>query len=276
MFDYNNIVSSDRIVARFEKVASNHIKAINKTTNDIIGDVMRDDQGNFVGDEDAVSQYELWLSRPERKVGKIVNWEGRSLDDLASMYEELLVGSYLLRFPDTEINFNSNYAKMIDWLRSTDFYRAPASTIYHESFIGGLLVHSLRVYNEAIMLNKLPKFKDVSLCSAALVALVHDWCKISTYESYQKNMKNEATGQWEKVDAFKRNYTGLTLGHGVTSMFYALRYMDIDEHECAAIRWHQGHWNVCPAEENEFQRCNEECPIVLLLQFADQLAITNY
>ena len=92
-----------------------------------------------------------------------------------------------------------------------------------------------------------------------------------------RNVKNEETGQWEKVDAFKREYSGLTFGHGVTSMFYAMRYMpDLTEEEAAAIRWHQGRWNVCDAELNEFQRCNEIYPLVHLVQFADQLAIVQY
>ena len=275
MFDYNSIVSNDLITATFERTSKDEIKV---TFPDGLSDTVNLlEDGTFASvNEEAVNQYKLWISRPERKVGQLVNIEGKTLDQLMSIYEQLLIGAYLLRFPETAINNDASYIKMIDWLRSTDFYRAPASTMYHESVVGGLVIHSLKVYNEAILINRLPKFRKVSLASIAIVALCHDWCKISTYESYKRNVKNEETGQWEQVDSFKRNFTGLTLGHGVTSMFYALKYMDLSEEECAAIRFHMGHWNICDPEINELQKCNESYPLVHLLQFADQLSIVSY
>ena len=278
MFDYKTITPNTFLTARFEKTPTGDIKVVDKESGTEVGIICIVDNVPTSLEPEALNCYNLWAGRPERRVGQLVNWEGRSLDQLMTMYEELLVGAYLLRFPETEINpEDSMYAKMIDWLRSTDFYRAPASTQYHESIVGGLLIHSLKVYNEAILLNRLPKFRKVPIASVALAALCHDWCKINTYVSYTRNVKNEETGQWEKVDAFKREYSGLTFGHGVTSMFYAMRYMpDLTEEEAAAIRWHQGRWNVCDAELNEFQRCNEIYPLVHLVQFADQLAIVQY
>ena len=35
---------------------------------------------------------------------------------------------------------------LIEWLETTDFFEAPASTKGHGSFIGGLLLHSINVY----------------------------------------------------------------------------------------------------------------------------------
>ena len=37
--------------------------------------------------------------------------------------------------------------KLLDWLEKSDFYEAPASTKYHGNFAGGLLEHSLNVYD---------------------------------------------------------------------------------------------------------------------------------
>ena len=37
---------------------------------------------------------------------------------------------------------------LMDWLESSDFYTAPASRRYHGSYQGGLLEHSLNVYDE--------------------------------------------------------------------------------------------------------------------------------
>ena len=36
---------------------------------------------------------------------------------------------------------------LLDWLEKSDFYEAPASTKYHGNFSGGLLMHSLNVYD---------------------------------------------------------------------------------------------------------------------------------
>lgn len=39
-------------------------------------------------------------------------------------------------------------AELLEWLESTDFFEAPASTHYHGSYPGGLVEHSLNVYYE--------------------------------------------------------------------------------------------------------------------------------
>lgn len=168
------------------------------------------------------------------------------------------------------------FSRCVEWLRSTDFYRCPASTRYHESHPFGLLQHSLKVFNKTLELLRLPSFADVDISSAVLCSLTHDWCKIGNYEEYMRNVKNEQTGKWEQVPSYRLNMTSLTLGHGVTSMFLVSRFLNLTPEEAAAIRWHMGHWRVIPSEESELQRCNEIYPLVHLVQFADQLAITEY
>lgn len=38
---------------------------------------------------------------------------------------------------------------LLDWLMKADFFTAPASTIYHGAYAGGLCQHSLDVYEYA-------------------------------------------------------------------------------------------------------------------------------
>lgn len=198
----------------------------------------------------------------------------KDMEELIETYESILIQAYLdTQHRDREAK---SYKPMVEWLRSTDFYTAPASTKYHDSYPGGLLVHSLRVYNEVVELLKLPKFREVSRPSAILASLVHDWCKIGYYEPFQKNVKNEVTGQWEKETAYKVNQKGIPLGHGVTSLYLAMRVMQIDPETALAIRWHMGRWSVCEPEFSELQKANSEHSIVYLIQFADQLACVNY
>ena len=198
-----------------------------------------------------------------------------------NLYEVTLLGAYLSRaYEHKNKDVDELVVKFqpcIDWLRSTDFYTCPASTQYHESFPGGLCYHTLKVVNAIRDIIQLDAFaQSVSIHSAVLCALVHDWCKIGAYEMYTRNVKNEETGQWEKVPAYRGKDKIMPMGHGASSYFLASKFFRFSPEEALAIRWHQGRWNVCDAEQNEFQQANEQFPSVHLLQFADMLAITNY
>lgn len=282
MFDYKTVVSDVELTTKFMQALDdpNVFVGVDKETDASIGSITIDPEGcTFEGSTDEVfMQYKLWQTRPERKVGKPAILAEKRMDELVEQYEEILVGAYILNRPNEkiEVGKTQGYHMMLDWLRSTDFYTSPASTQYHGSYPGGLLIHSLQVYNEALELLKLPQFKDIEPAAAAIATLTHDWCKINSYESYTRNVKNEQTGQWEKVPAYKKNFKGLPLGHGATSMFLASRFFNLSADVALAIRWHMGHWNVADGETNEFQIANENYPLVHLIQFADQLSITEY
>lgn len=241
-----------------------------------------------ITDPQMFADYELYTHRPEYSVGdpidSIIDFSdpmNNAYETLKTTYNNLLTGIFCLRAfqsGNTVERGEQIAEKVIKYLESTDFYDAPASTVYHESVSCGLVFHSLKVYNEACMLQKLPPFTSINICKWALVALVHDWCKIGLYESYLKNVKNEYTGAWEKVPSFKvatvkRNNT---LGHGAASMFMISQFVRLALDEALAIRWHMGTWNVCDGEINDLQDSNETYPLVHMLQFADQLAITRY
>lgn len=168
--------------------------------------------------------------------------------------------------------------RILKWLESTDFFTAPASTRFHDSCDGGLLRHTLNVVHHILNLFELPEFRleSVSCSSAILVALVHDWIKINYYEKYLKNVKNEA-GQWVQEAAYKySNSEPYPFGHGVGSMYIVQKMFQLSMDEALAIRWHMGPWNMHTYESNELQASNKTYPLVHMLQFADQLSITDY
>lgn len=231
----------------------------------------------------AQSDFERFRTRSEYALGKIYGRSNEQGED-TNLYDQLLEGCMKIRYfrkfhrdPDNRALMDA-FHSCISWLKSTDFYEAPASTRYHESFKGGLLYHTLEVVNNVTRLMRVDQFKTyINLEDAILVALVHDWCKINLYESYFKNVKNEETGQWDKVEAFRLRKTPYTcFGHGVSSMILAQKFFDLSTAQCLAIRWHMGWCRVCDDEMNELQQANEMYPIVHLLQFADQLSITSY
>lgn len=67
---------------------------------------------------------------------------------------------------------------LLGWLETTDFYTAPASTKYHGAYKGGLLEHSLNVYERLLKLAA-----GYDLDSIAIVGLLHDLCKAEFYKS---------------------------------------------------------------------------------------------
>lgn len=225
-------------------------------------------------------EFQSWWARPEAVLGKKIDMD-QPIEELIEWYEKLLVGAiwYKLRkaVPSvSQVQLNARADSILSWIRSTDFYSAPASTKYHDSQYGGLLVHSLKVYNNAVDLYHLKKFEEVDIESLTLCSLAHDWCKIGYYTSYMKNVKDDKTGTWHQETAYMVDQRGVPLGHGVSSMFLASRFVSLDADEALALRWHMGRWNCCEIELSELQKANESCPLVYLIQFADQLACVKY
>ena len=200
---------------------------------------------------------------------------------LETQYESKLVGYRFIKEFRSGKNPDSVFDRVnrcLEWLRSTDFYTCPASTQYHDSCPSGLLVHTLRVCNRTLELLDCSAFKNiVNVEDAIFVALVHDWCKIGLYQPYSKNVKDPNTGTWVAVEAYKYNDDrAICLGHGVSSMYLAMKFFNISIEVAAAIRHHMSVWNCPQPEFNELQQANRNYPLVHLIQFADQLSIVNY
>lgn len=260
---------------------------VDRATNEVIGYVQNDsfvDASSHPLDRifpnNIISDWEQYKLRKEYMVGQKIHLDGVLAETAKSHYIELISGIICCRAYRANNNpdlCNDYIGKVLTWLESGDFYTAPASTIYHESFPHGLLYHTLSVYNNMVDLYQVPKFcASIDIDSAALCCLAHDWCKIGLYQSYKRNIKNEETGQWERVDAYKRGAFPHTFGHGVTSMYMAMKLFKLTEDEALAIRWHMSMFNVSNNEVNEYQQACEQYPLVHLLQFADQLSIVDY
>lgn len=218
-------------------------------------------------------------ARPEYLLGQKVEIDN-DVENMYVVYKTLVeacarVRAFLNKALEDKVQ--KKIDAIMNWLDNTDMKTSPASTVYHESVEGGLVVHTLKVFNQMIDVHKIPVYTTITQYhSAALVALVHDWCKIGRYESYIRNVKNEETGQWDKVKCYKRKDALLPLGHGVASLFQAAQCFALNPEEALAIRWHMSHWNAADNEVDELQQANETAPLVHMIQFADALAITKY
>ena len=127
---------------------------------------------------------------------------------------------------------------LMEWLETTDFYEAPASTRFHESYEGGLCEHSLNVYYHLIHINRMYGYvgNDESL---ALVALFHDLCKIRCYDRGFKNAKDEE-GNWNKVPIYLWNEQDKFGFHGPKSVYIVMSFLKLDFKEASAIACHMG------------------------------------
>ncbi|MFA6074974.1 MAG: hypothetical protein WCV63_06770 [Negativicutes bacterium] len=131
------------------------------------------------------------------------------------------------------------FDKFLTWLKTTDYFNAPASINYHGAYEGGLLEHSLSTYAN---LNKLCKsFEiDIPLESQIITALFHDLCKTNFYVKTKRNVKED--GVWKSVDSYAFE-DKLPLGHGEKSVIMLMKYIDLSIEETMAIRWHMGGWD---------------------------------
>ena len=155
---------------------------------------------------------------------------------------------------------------------SCDFFRAPASTRFHGSYEGGLLEHSLNVYDCLCDYMARKRVKDVygieySAESIAIAALLHDLCKINFYVESTRNVKEN--GVWKTVPYYTID-DRLPYGHGEKSVYIASGYMRLTRDEAFAIRYHMGFSG--PEDVNAVSSAFEMFPLAFALNVADSEA----
>lgn len=157
---------------------------------------------------------------------------------------------------------------LIKYLHTTDFYTAPASTRFHLSCEGGLLQHSLNVYDllAAKVKNEPWAQFEFSADTIIITALCHDLCKANFYDVEMRNRKNEA-GKWEQVPFYIQNDRN-PYGHGEKSAMIAANFIKLSAEERYAIRWHMGFSE--PRENYSYVgNAMELYPLVIAIHEAD-------
>lgn len=157
--------------------------------------------------------------------------------------------------------------------KKCDFFTAPASTRYHGAYEGGLAEHSINVYKclkDYLSREKIREEFGLSFSeeTIAIVALLHDVCKINIYKTSMRNVKDD-NGQWTKVPYYQFD-DKLPYGHGEKSVYMISGYMRLSRDEAFAIRYHMGF----SGEENKTTVGNalDMFPLALALNIADMEA----
>ena len=151
---------------------------------------------------------------------------------------------------------------ILESMSTTDFYIAPASTRYHHSYEGGLVEHSIEVFEH---LKNDCKDNLATEESIAIVSLFHDICKINFYKVETRNTKDER-GKWIQVPYYTIE-DKLPLGHGEKSVILLLQHMNLAAEETMAINAHMGGFDS--RGENVISNTFNICPLALHLHIAD-------
>ena len=173
--------------------------------------------------------------------------------------------------------------ELLQWLDTTDFYTAPASTRYHLAKENGLLEHSINVYRRLLRLynmeyNGIPADREETL---AIVALFHDFCKIDIYKEEWKNIKvykdngskydNGGRFDWETQKGYTVDEKFCYGSHGGKSVYLIQQFMKLTQEEATCINTHMGMFDR-PFGDYSLSNAFQQYPLSLLLHTADCLA----
>ncbi len=165
--------------------------------------------------------------------------------------------------------------KLLEYLLSpaSDFFTAPASARFHSSYEGGLVEHSVNVYECIRSYLESDRVKqtfgfEYSEESIAIVSLLHDLCKVNVYKKGFRNVKDDE-GRWQRVDTFEYD-DRLPYGHGEKSVYIISGYMKLTREEAFAIRYHMGYSST--EDPRNVSLAFEMFPLAFALSTADSEA----
>ena len=176
--------------------------------------------------------------------------------------------------------------KLLAWLESSDFFTCPASTRFHSNFEGGLVTHSINVYNRLVELVKNEYGESyqnvVSDESLAIMGLLHDVCKVNTYKTEYKNTKVyfengkkiDELGKfdWQPKPVFVVA-DDLPYGHGEKSVYMLCGFIKLTREEAMAINWHMSGFDMrVKGGSFAISDAYYQFPVAVLLAMADMMA----
>ena len=160
---------------------------------------------------------------------------------------------------------------LINWLVTTDFFEAPASSKFHLAEAGGLCKHSINIYKRMLNL-AIAEYgeENVNRETIAICGLFHDICKCCFYKTEYRNVKEN--GEWVQKPYYAVDDM-LPYGHGEKSVYIINGYMRLTREEALAINWHMGGFDKrVVGGDFEFSKAYYKYPICVLMHMADVMA----
>lgn len=171
---------------------------------------------------------------------------------------------------------------LMEWLEKSDFYTAPAGSRFHGCYRGGLLEHSLNVYDALV--GMVGRYPDLSIDpeSVIVVALFHDLTKANYYAVDYKNVKvysdsgskKDERGYFDWVaEPYYKVEDRLPLGHGEKSVIILQSFIKLKRDEIFAIRFHMGAFDAAvKGGDSSMNKAYEMCPLAAMAHLADMEA----
>jgi len=160
---------------------------------------------------------------------------------------------------------------LLNWINKSDFFTAPASTKFHSNEEGGLVKHSVLVF-ERFVKKVQAEYGDnwqekYPIETLAIIGLLHDVCKIDYYKVEYRNVKEN--GEWVQKPYYTVN-DSLPYGHGEKSVYILSSFIKLTREEAMAINWHMGGFDArvqggCYSLSDAFSRY----PLAVLFHSAD-------
>lgn len=173
---------------------------------------------------------------------------------------------------------------LVEYIKTTDFEVAPASTKFHEDSHGGLCKHSLNVYKNMSMLCK-EKEIDIPEDSIIITSLLHDISKTNFYKEISQNKKvySSAGSKRDELGNFdwvaSKGYAikepmdrDVIIGdHGTNSFYIANKFIKLSDAEASAIiNHHAGKDNNYMLRD--LNEAMNRYPTLTMLHISDLLA----
>lgn len=149
---------------------------------------------------------------------------------------------------------------LVNFLKESNFFVSPASTMFHGNFEGGLAAHSYAVYDE--FSSKVNHYSlKVPEESRFIAGICHDLCKVNLYIPNVLKSGNISESKPYRVE------DNFPVGHGEKSVILAQRYTQLTQQEAVLVRWHMG-FNDNSWDESR-DKIEELYPEIKLFQHAD-------
>ena len=171
-----------------------------------------------------------------------------------------------IKFIELLSKLNIDITELIKYLDTHEYFNKPASTQYFRPYAGGLCQYALDLYYELSQLVNAYCPGKYTVEDVIKVALFKDIYKAELYEAYNKNVKNEVTGQWESIVAYRYKEDRAVYGDLPFSSFMTARkFVDFTEEQIEAIM----HSTASGAFGGDIHEILRKYPLVALTRMAD-------
>lgn len=176
-----------------------------------------------------------------------------------------------VRFLNLLTRLNIDLTPLYKYLEDINYFEQPATAQYQFSYAGGLceqalkLCHELGVLCEAYFPNKYTEEDIIK------VALFKELYRAEMYELYNKNIKDDETGTWKAILAYRTKENRIVYGDlGFSSYMIAKRFISFSDEQIEALVHSTGLNNY----SIDIHDILKKYPLVTLTKMADM--VVNY